>query len=56
MTGNLISTDIYQNEGVQSKEIQLFSDQNISLMALIVPNLQLFAYTKVYPKVPGKCS
>ena len=45
MTGNLISSDIYQTEGVQSKEIQLFSDQDISLMALTVPNLRLFAYT-----------
>jgi len=46
MTGDLISTDTYQTEGVQSKEIQLFSDQNMSLMTLIVPTLQLFAYTR----------
>jgi len=37
---------IYQTEGVQSKEIQLFSDWDISLMALIVPALQLFACTR----------
>jgi len=34
MTGNLISTDTYQTEGVQSKEIQLFSDQDISLYGI----------------------
>jgi len=29
-----IATDLCQTEGVQSKEIQVFSDQDISLTAL----------------------
>jgi len=31
MTGNLISAVTYQTEGVQSKEIQLFSDQDYGI-------------------------